>query len=111
MKTHKWRDIKRPGNPHMEQGYTVAALATMTLCDLRDEARLTQAALAERLGVSQSWIAQIEGETDMRLSTIAAYVAALGGQLRIAAELPNGQTIALDRPFEPAPVQTLDTAI
>ena len=43
---------------------------------------------------------QIEGETDMRLSTIAAYVAALGGQLRLAVDLPNGQTVALDRPIE-----------
>lgn len=100
MKTFKWRDIKRAGNPHMEHGYGVAALASMALCDLREEANLTQAGLAERLGVSQSWIAQIEGETDMRLSTIAAYVAALGGQLRLAVDLPNGQTVALDRPIE-----------
>ena len=31
---------------------------------------------------------------------IAAYVAALGGQLRLAVDLPNGQTVALDRPIE-----------
>jgi transcriptional regulator with XRE-family HTH domain len=96
VKTSKWRDVKRPGNPNMERGYQIAAIASMTLCGLREQAGLSQSTLASRLGVSQSWIAQIEAETDMRLSTIAAYVAALGADLHLAATLADGRQIPLD---------------
>ena len=104
MKTTKWRDIKRPGNPYLEHGHRTAAIASMMLCDLREQVGLTQAVMAERLGVSQSWIAQMEAETDMRLSTIASYIAALGGELRLEANLSDGHCVPLDQVQpDPAP--------
>lgn len=93
----KWNEMRRRGNPALEQGFDVAMTTSMWLPELRREAGLTQEQLAERLGVTQSWISQIESETDVRLSTISAYVAALGGQLRLGATLPNGHDIDLTR--------------
>ena len=60
------------------------------LGELRRELDLTQAALADRLNVTQENVSQIErGETDIRLSTLRRYVEALGGQLEMRATFPD----------------------
>lgn len=61
----------------------------LKLRDLRKRAELTQGALAERMGIaSTSAISSFEnvavGKT-LRLSTIEAYVAALGGEVAVFA--------------------------
>jgi transcriptional regulator with XRE-family HTH domain len=92
-----WGEIKRSGQSDLEQSFDAAISVSLWLPELRRQAGLTQEQLASRLGVSQSWISQIEHETDVRLSTISAYVAALGGQLRLHATLPGGEDIDLKR--------------
>jgi transcriptional regulator with XRE-family HTH domain len=63
--------------------------ATM-LRDLRRSLDLTQAAVAERLEVTQENVSQIErGEGDMRLSTLDRYVSALGGKLDLVVTFPD----------------------
>jgi len=99
----KWRDIKRSGNASMERGFRTAATTSTWLAALRRQAGVTQDELAERLGVSQSWISQIEAETDIRMSTIAAFVAALGGKLQFTATVPAGQAISLNEMPAPEP--------
>lgn len=65
------------------------------LAELRRNLDLTQAAVAERLEVTQENVSQIErGEADMRLSTLSRYVEALGGQLEVHAAFPE-ETIEL----------------
>jgi DNA-binding XRE family transcriptional regulator len=60
------------------------------LAELRRELDLTQAAIAERLDVSQENVSQIErGEADIRLSTLQRYVEALGGRLEVRAAFPE----------------------
>ncbi|HVR27904.1 MAG TPA: helix-turn-helix transcriptional regulator [Thermoanaerobaculia bacterium] len=53
------------------------------LAPLRRELGLTQAELAPRVGISQSDLSKLERRQDLRLSTLRAYVEALGGRLRI----------------------------
>ena len=91
----KWSELRRPGNPALEQGFTTTINASLWLPDLRHQAGLTQSQVAQRLNVSQSWVSQMESETDVRLSTVSAYVAALGGRLRLAAEMPDGRSVDL----------------
>ena len=69
----------------------------MWLATIRRQAGLTQAELAQRLGVTQGWISQIESETDIRVSTVGAYVAALGGELQLRAVMANGDELQLDQ--------------
>lgn len=52
---------------------------------LRLARRLTQQQLADRLGMTQPEISKLERRRDVRLSTMRAYVAALGGSLELVA--------------------------
>jgi transcriptional regulator with XRE-family HTH domain len=93
----KWREIRRKvGLESLGKGFRTASTASMWLAELRGRAGVTQVDLAARLGVSQSRISRIEDEPDIRVSTIASYVAALGGTLRFTATLPGGQELRLD---------------
>ncbi len=57
------------------------------LAELRKSADLTQAELAERIGVGQTRVSSIElGEiSKTEVATLQAYVAALGGELELSA--------------------------
>ena len=57
---------------------------------LREERGLTQAALAERLGMTQPELSRLEARADVRVSTARAYVRALGGRLELAPHLEDG---------------------
>lgn len=61
------------------------ALAAMPLEELRRARKMTQAALAQTLGVNQGEVSKIEHRTDVYLSTLASYVEALGGRLEVRA--------------------------
>jgi predicted transcriptional regulator/DNA-binding XRE family transcriptional regulator len=55
------------------------------LLELRLLAGLTQTELAKRLGIGQAALSRLEKRADMQVSTIKAYVEALGARLRIEA--------------------------
>jgi transcriptional regulator with XRE-family HTH domain len=74
--------------------------AEVRLNDLRRRRGLSQAALAEALEVSQPNVSRIERGDDLYLSTLARYVAALGGRLELRAVFPE-ETVTLLREPEP----------
>jgi DNA-binding XRE family transcriptional regulator len=53
------------------------------LADLRRATGLTQADVANHMGVSQSGVAAIESPTDIRISTLARYLEAIGGHAEL----------------------------
>jgi DNA-binding XRE family transcriptional regulator len=57
------------------------------LAEMRKAARLTQAELAENLGVSQARISKIEYGEVSGIELVRAYVAALGGTVDVIATL------------------------
>ncbi len=79
------------------------------LAEIRKHRRITQQDLAEMLGVSQSRVSQIErqGIDDTVLSTLAAYVEALGASILVLADFGEEQFV-LRRVTAPNPVS--DTA-
>ena len=67
----------------------------MGLAALRKAAELTQTELAQALGVSQAAVAKTEQREDLLLSTLNAYIEALGGQAHIVITF-NGEEVDLD---------------
>jgi DNA-binding XRE family transcriptional regulator len=65
------------------------------LAEIRKHRRITQQNLAETLGVSQSRVSQIErqGIDDTVLSTLAAYVEALGANILVVADFGEEQFV------------------
>jgi transcriptional regulator with XRE-family HTH domain len=67
-----------------------ALLAELPLQELRQARRMTQEALARRLGSQQALVSKLERRADMYVSSLRTYVEALGGELEIVARFPNG---------------------
>jgi transcriptional regulator with XRE-family HTH domain len=67
----------------------------MALRDLRKAHHLTQQRMGEFLGIGQEGVSRIEKRSDLLLSTLASYVEAMGGHLRLVAEFPDRPPVAL----------------
>ncbi|MGH3430908.1 MAG: helix-turn-helix domain-containing protein [Mycobacteriales bacterium] len=57
----------------------------LTLAEIREQRELTQTDIAGVLSTSQANISRIERQRDLYLSTLAQYVEALGGTLKVSA--------------------------
>lgn len=66
------------------------------LASLRRAAELTQAELAERLGVTQAAVSRIERPHDLLLSTLNSYLEAVGGKGRLLVNFEDGTDVDLD---------------
>lgn len=66
-------------------------LLELRLSELRQLVDMTQAQMADAMGVKQPTVAGLEklGQ-DLRLSSIKRYVEAAGGRVRLDVELPDG---------------------
>ncbi len=98
MTMHTWQEIKAKKfsadqlqqiDDQIEQD-----LLEMDLRALREAAGLTQEELAQRIAITQSQLSKLERREDHRISTVRRYVAALGGELEIAAVV-DGKRILL----------------
>ena len=58
----------------------------VSLAHLRRRSHLTQARLADRIGMTQSDLSKFERRDDVRLSTLRSYVEGLGGMLRLVVQ-------------------------
>jgi transcriptional regulator with XRE-family HTH domain len=67
-----------------------AAMAQMALDELREARKLTQAQLANTLKVDQGSVSKLERRTDMYVSTLRNFIRAMGGELHIRADFPDG---------------------
>ena len=68
----------------------------LTLQELRKAKELTQVQLAETLGIQQATVAKYERQSDLLLSTLRSYVAAMGGDLKLMVEFPGKAPVALE---------------
>ena len=67
----------------------------MTLRDLRKARQLTQARMAEELGITQDGVSRLEKRSDLLLSTLKKTVEAMGGRLSLVAEFPDRAPVVL----------------
>jgi DNA-binding transcriptional regulator YiaG len=66
-----------------------------SLRELRRAHKLTQARIAETLGIGQDQVSRLEQRSDLLLSTLRGYVEAMGGRLTIVAEFPHQKPVVL----------------
>ena len=67
-----------------------------SLREIRRLRRVSQAALARRIGTSQGDLSRLERRPEILVSTLDRYVAALGGSLELWARFPDS-LIRIDR--------------
>ena len=56
-----------------------------------------QVEVARRLGIKQPSVSKIERQADLYLSTLRAYVEAVGGELELVVKLPGQAPVRLER--------------
>jgi transcriptional regulator with XRE-family HTH domain len=67
----------------------------MTLAELRKGRKISQATVAEALGIGQMQISRLEKRKDPRLSTMQRTIAAMGGHLTMIATFPDQEPVVL----------------
>jgi predicted transcriptional regulator len=67
----------------------------MTLAELRKGRKISQATVAEALGIGQMQISRLEKRKDPRLSTMQRTVAAMGGHLTMIVTFPDQDPVVL----------------
>jgi len=67
----------------------------MTLGEMRKGRKISQAKMAEALGIGQMQISRLERRKDPRLSTMQRTVAAMGGHLTLIATFPDQEPVVL----------------
>ena len=83
-----------PGQRRTNVEERAAELATLK--DLRQAMQKTQVDLAEALHIGQHSVSRLEKRSDMLLSTLRRYVAAMGGKLELVAHFPNRPPVIIE---------------
>ncbi|MDH3397557.1 MAG: helix-turn-helix domain-containing protein [Acidimicrobiia bacterium] len=89
----KFREIREKMAPERKERIhkrTQELLAELPLQELRQARSLSQEELAEVLGLNQATISKLERRTDMYLSSLRRFVEAMGGELELTANFPEG---------------------
>jgi transcriptional regulator with XRE-family HTH domain len=101
--TTNWREVRRRRPPN-EAAVALEKLQ-LRLALLREQRGASQVELAEALGTSQSNVSQLERSNDQMLSSVARYVHALGGELKVSAVFGDSTYTLLDDVREVQPVK------
>jgi transcriptional regulator with XRE-family HTH domain len=72
------------------------AAEVMTLRELRKAFQMSQETVAKALNMEQESVSRIERRTDLLLSTMRKYVAAMGGDLTFVAKFPDRSPIQIE---------------
>ncbi|MGI8573609.1 MAG: helix-turn-helix domain-containing protein [Solirubrobacteraceae bacterium] len=113
-KNKNWREVRaqRPLDERRVTAFRRLMDAETTLHEIRERRGVSQAKLAAALEMSQPNVSRIESEDDVYLSTLARYVAALGGHIEVSAVFPDETVTVLSDPEpEPEPIASEPAAV
>ena len=68
----------------------------VTLAALRKALHLTQVEVGERIGATQPEVSRLERRDDVLVSTLRAFVGALGADLELVARFADGHVVRID---------------
>lgn len=89
------RGTSREGRTRKPRATAKAAETAQSLRAIRLARTVTQQQLADALGVGQDSVSRLEQRRDLRVSTLRAYLEALGGRLTLLAEFPEQQPVII----------------
>ncbi len=75
----------------------------MSLRDLQTAHKPTQARVVKTLGITQDSVSRLEKRSDLLISTLRTTVQAMGGDVRIVAEVPDRAPVMLSELSEDDP--------
>ena len=91
--------VRRAGEARAEE-----LMASVTLKDVREAVRRTQAEVAAAMGTSQDRVSKFEQNQDALVSTLRRHVRALGGELKLMVEFPDRPAMSIslkgDKPIQ-----------
>ena len=96
MMAKSFKELKDKMSPERREDVdnrTQTILISMALQELRQTRHLTQQELANILNVNQAALSKMENQSDMRVSTLRKLLSAMGGQMKIVAEFPEGEVV------------------
>jgi transcriptional regulator with XRE-family HTH domain len=99
----KFQELRAKMSPEAQSRSAARAeamLLEMQLQELRKSRNLTQEVVARVMEVEQAAISKLERRDDMYVSTLHAYIRALGGELKLVATFPDAEFQV--HAFEPA---------
>lgn len=89
----KFKDLRNKMSPERQakaKAKTRELLDAMPIQQLRRARALSQVQLAEILCVKQGSVSKLERRTDLYISTLRRYIEAMGGDLELRANFPDG---------------------
>ncbi|HXB73935.1 MAG TPA: XRE family transcriptional regulator [Candidatus Acidoferrales bacterium] len=92
-KARNFKELEAKLSPEARQRVATRVketLENMSLDQLRAARELTQVHLAQLLCVKQASVSKMERRADMYIGTLAKFIEAMGGQLEIRANFPDG---------------------
>jgi len=92
-RTRSFNSLRNKMTPKMREEAdmkTQELLLHMPLQELRNALALTQVQVAQTLNMSQTSVSKMESQTDMYVSTLRRFIAAMGGELHVVASFPQG---------------------
>lgn len=93
---HRYRKLEGRVQARLAQLREEARPSISLIKSLREQLSLSQAEVAEILGVSQPSVSQLEARRDIKLSVLNRIVTARGGRVRVVVDLIDGRSIELD---------------
>jgi len=84
------RDAMTPEQQSRAAAKVAVLREDMSLTELRQARLLTQETLGETLHVGQAAVAKMEKRADMYVSNLRRFIEAMGGELHIVAQFPEG---------------------
>jgi predicted XRE-type DNA-binding protein len=102
MKDWEKKVLAAPGAPARVAAIEQELRLATGLTALREQAGLTQRALARLMGVSQPRVAAIERSSNITLDVIAQYAEALGGHLEVTIMKGKERVLVGSAPLRPA---------
>jgi len=109
MKDWEEKVLVAPGAPARVAAIEEELRVATGLTALREQAGLSQRALARLMGVSQPRVAAIERSPNVTLDVIAQYAEALGGHLEVTIVKGEDRVLVGPAPLRPAKRSVIET--